>query len=176
MPKDDKIYYFICSDNLAVLKGIHNENIFKGNYKFKFFGERSINFNSNLLSNEKTILMDNEKSSLKAYLVFWDLLRNQPYTENLNISLIAENSRLQNETKRLQKENNFLQQRFFNLKGTDMFKEGIIDEVDFGGKLRSKFYQYSSMGGEGGLDSGLWGRYGGYSQRTIIPEQGEQQL
>ena len=165
MVKDQKIYYFVGVDNIAVLKGLHTENIFKGNYKMKFFGERTINFNSNLLSNTKDILFDNERSSLKAHVVFYDILRNQPYTENLSISLYSEVNRLSNEVKRLQKENNFLQQKLFNIKGTDKFNEEMLDFLDLAGKAKSKIYQYSDMGG--GLDSGLWNRYGGGFSRPL---------
>ena len=47
MIKNEKIYYFVGNDNIGVLKGQHNQNTFKGNYKFSFFGERTINFDEN---------------------------------------------------------------------------------------------------------------------------------
>ena len=59
MGKDEKVYYFIGNDNIAVMKGVCNQNTFQGNYKYKMFGERTINFNESLLSNEKSLLMDN---------------------------------------------------------------------------------------------------------------------
>lgn len=174
MTKNEKIYYFIGHDNIAALKGLHNQNIFKGNYKFNFFGERTINFNDNLLSNEKSILNNNQQTSFKAHIVYYDLLRNQPYTENLNISLYSEVSRLTNEIKRLQKENNFLQQKLFTIKGSDIFKEAMLDELDFAGKAKSKIYQFSQWGEGGGLDSGLWGRYSGISRPIGGLEQEQQ--
>lgn len=174
MVKNEKIYYFIGHDNVAVLKGLHNQNIFKGNYKFNFFGERTINFNDNLLSNEKSILNNNNQTSFKAHIVYYDLLRNQPYTENLSISLYSEVNRLTNEIKRLHKENNFLQQKLFNIKGTDKFNEEMLDFLDLAGKAKSKIYQFSQFGEGGGLDSGLWNRYSGISRPISGIEQEQQ--
>ena len=177
MKKDEKIYYFIGQDNIASLKGLHNQNIFKGNYKFNFFGEKTINFDNNLLSNEKSFLNNNnEQTPLKAHIVFYDLLRNQPYFENLNISLYNEVNILKRTIEKLEKENNHLHKLMFNLKGTPRFKEEMLDEADFAGKIRAKIYQYSGEGFGGGLDSGLFGRYGGYGiGRGISPEQSETQ-
>lgn len=174
MKKDEKVYYFIGQDNIASLKGMHNQNIFKGNYKFKFSGETTINFDNNLLSNEKNILIDNAMSSLKAHIVFYDLFRNKPYFENLNIELYSQVNRKNDEIRRLQLENNQMRKLLFNLKGTDTAREAMFDFLDDAGKARAKIYQYSSeFGGGLGLDSGLYGRYG--MGRTIMPEQiGEQ--
>lgn len=173
MSKDERIYYFIGQDNIGVLKGLHNQNTFKGNYKFKYFGERTINFDSNLLSNEKSLLSDNERTVLKGHIVYFDILRNQPYTENLSVSLYTQVNLLSNEIKRLQKENSFLQQKLFNIKGSDKFNEEMLDFLDLAGKAKSKIYQFSQWGGEGGyLDSGLLGRYS-RPLGSPMSEQGE---